>query len=100
MLELNVNNPDINHPCLPGLPLGWTIPHPGAVSPAQVDAMFPINEAGNQLCLASNCGIDLQQCQAVKREKCISLFSGVGGLELGMRQWRRLELILSQQNQC
>ena len=99
MLELNVNNPLISiiHVCqvcrLDGL---FRMQVPFLLPKSMLCSRSMRLE--NEVCLASNCGIDSQsQCQAVKREKCISLFSGVGGLEVGMRQWRRLELVLSLQ---
>ncbi|CAK9080106.1 unnamed protein product [Durusdinium trenchii] len=57
-----------------GLPLGWTSPHPG-VDASKLNAFFPTVEG-------------------IQKLNAISLFSGVGGLEAGTRQWfRTVEMV-------
>ena len=70
-----------------GLPLGWTDPQVGRVSPSILDHMLPRNKALPPVMLRhENSPWSVALRQAVRRMGCISLFTGVAGLEVGLRE--------------
>ena len=72
-------------PVILGLPMNWTDPRPGAVDRASFHDLFP--PPGDRRSLASLATSQTETNEAAPRpEVCLSLFSGVGGLELATRQ--------------
>ena len=70
--------------------MGWTDPKTGRVSPAKLDEMLPqtqawSNAASNRLKGMSGLKLVFAKHQATKKVGCVSLFTGVAGLELGLR---------------
>ncbi len=77
------------------MPSGWTLPDPGAVDKTQVEEMFPRNSAWNPANETNLVRLNLFPfSKAVTPFKCVSLFTGVGGLELGLHQPHWLALFL------
>ena len=72
--------------CLPGLPPGWTCPRPGTVNWEHFNKSF----SGSQACgltwfilqITKLNVFDSTRKASAGKMKCISLFTGVGGLEL------------------
>ena len=68
----------------PGLPSGWTEPRVGAVKPGVLDEHLQHNlKAGNRGALTSHVAVQ-KLVQVQDPMPCVSLFTGVGGLELGL----------------
>lgn len=69
-----------------GLPLNWTDPTPGVVDVQSFREHFPHPQAGGCFVAANEFKVRRIDWQASKTLKCVSLFTGVAGLELGLRQ--------------
>lgn len=85
---------------MPGLPIHWTDPAVGLISQKHFDNLFPTQASISSVMLAPvtvefACVqyLLLQAC-AAKKLPCISLFTGVAGLEVGLREpvWHALHL--------
>ena len=81
----------MNFICYPGLPRGWTLPKQGAVSKAQFRNLFPCHKRLEAWMLTECFEVILLSAKAAQASgkllPMISLFSGVGGLELGLGEW-------------
>lgn len=64
-----------------GLPLEWTNGQPGTVKRAAVDALWPQAETGRAI-------------------PSISLFSGIGGLDLALRRWFEVTAFVEKSEYC
>lgn len=72
---------------LSGLPKNWTSPHAGAVDVQQVRSQFPdASQVGMNECESCSLLLLRLHWEAASKLKCISLFSGCGGLELGVKK--------------